>query len=199
MQSTILAHTRHRVAATFFWRGLLITFCAAIAVRWPVDGLVLAMAVVGALAIGFGIHDVLTAARVRSDEWWWLLLVHGALNVLFGVVSVVALGLSRREMLLIFVGWLAIAGAAAISTTLLIGARRMTVLTCLAIFLASALAIMWLATDSRLNALILLYAGACYATLFGLTEVGLGQWLRHAAPELSSSTGGIRSNASSLR
>lgn len=199
MQSTTLLHARRRVAATFFWRGFLITLCAAIAVRWPAAGLLLAMAVVGALAIGFGTYDILTAARLQPDERWWLLLLHGALNLVFGFVSIIALGLSRREMLLVFVGWLALAGAAAISTALLIAARRGAVLTCLTIFVASAVAIVLLATDSRLSAMILLYAGACYATLFGMTEVGLGQWLRHAAAEMKLPTGGTGHNASTLR
>lgn len=199
MQNTTLVHARRRVAATFFWRGLLITLCAAIAVRWPADGLLLAMAVVGALAIGFGAYDVLTAARLRSDERWWMLLIHGALNLVFGFVSIIALGLSRRAMLMVFVAWLAIAAAAAISTALLIGTRRAAVLTCLVIFVASAVAIVLLATDSRLSALILLYAGACYATLFGMTEVGIGQWLRRAGAEIQLPTGGTGPNASSLR
>ena len=199
MQKTTLVPARRRVAATFFWRGLLITLCAAIAVRWPADGLILAMGVVGALAIGFGIYDVLAAARLRSDERWWMLLLHGALNLLFGVVSIIALGLSRREMLIVFVGWLAIAAAAAMTAALYIGARRAGVLTCLTIFVASAVAIVFLATDSRLSALILLYAGACYATLFGMTEVSLGQWLRHGADELKLPTGGTGQNASSVR
>ena len=199
MQSAIPVHIRQRVAATLFWRGLLITFCAAIAVRWPADGLLLAMAVVGALAIGFGIYDVLTAARLRSDERAWMLLLHGALNIVFGVVSMTATALSRHEMLMIFAGWLVVAGAVAIATALLIGARRAAALACLTILAASVVAIALLATDSRLSALILLYAGACYATLFGMTEVGLGQWLRRATTPMNSATGGAAHHASTLR
>lgn len=178
MQNTTSVLARRHVAATLFWRGFLITLCAAIAVRWPAAGLLLAMAAVGVLAIAFGVYDLIAAARYHSVRRWWVLLLHGVLSLVFGAVSITALALSRREMVILFAAWLALASAAAMLAAVFAGIRRTAAVTCLTIFLANAVAIVYLATDSRLSALILLYAGACYATLFGITEVGLGQWLR---------------------
>lgn len=183
MQILTSALARRRVAATFFWRGFLITLCAAVAVRWPADGLLLAMGLVGALAIGFGVYDVFTAVRLHPLERW-VLLLHGVLSLLFGAASIAALGLSRHMMVTLFAAWLAIASAAAIGAAVMTGARRAATLTCLTIFAANVVAIVFLTSQSRLSALLLLYAGACYATLFGMTEVGLGRWLREVAGKL---------------
>ena len=180
MQILTSGLARQRVAATLFWRGFLITLCAAVAVRWPADGLLVAMGLVGAIAIGFGIYDVFTASRLYPAKRW-VLLLHGALSLLFGAASIAALGLSRHQMITLFAAWLAIASAAAISAAIVAGARRSATVLCLTIFAANVVAIVLLAGQARLSVLLLLYAGACYATLVGMTEVGLGRWLRQVA------------------
>jgi uncharacterized membrane protein HdeD (DUF308 family) len=179
MTSTTNMQARQRIAGTLFWRGVLIAVCAAFAVRWPAEGLLLGMAAVAALAIGFGINDIVMALRHRHElGWWWALQLHGIASVLFGVISVVSLGLSRAAMATLFAGWLAVAGILALAAGLIARGRGTIGVVGIAIFVASVAANVFVLADARLSAFVLLYAGAAYATLLGITELGLGQWLR---------------------
>jgi uncharacterized membrane protein HdeD (DUF308 family) len=170
---------RQRIADTLFLRGVLIAACAAIAVRWPMDGLLLGMVVVAVVAIGFGINDIVMALRHRHElAWWWALQLHGAASVLFGVTSVVSLGLSRAAMATLFGGWLALAGVLALAAGIVARGRGTIGIVGVTIFVASVAANVIVFADAQLSAFVLLYAGAAYATLLGITELGLGHWLR---------------------
>jgi uncharacterized membrane protein HdeD (DUF308 family) len=134
---------------------------------------------VGVLAIGFGIHDVATALRRRRElGWWWALVLHGVLSVAFGLITLASIGLPRALMAALFAGWLAIAGIFALAAGLIAHGRGALGRAGLSIFVASVAANVIVLADVRLSAFVLLYAGAAYAALLGITEMGLGQWLR---------------------
>jgi uncharacterized membrane protein HdeD (DUF308 family) len=176
------ARLRARVAATLFWRGGLIAACAAVAVRWPTDGLVIAGAAVGVIAIAFGTLDIATVlGRGRTLSWWWALLLHGLLSVVFGLISLGAMALSRETMSMLFAGWLALAGVVALAVGLVARGRGTAGIVGVAVFVASAAGNLVVLTDQRVSASLLLYAGAAYAALLGITEVGLARWLRWRA------------------
>ena len=182
MDSTRNARTRARVAATLFWRGGLIAAFAAVAVRWPEEGLLLATVAVGFIAIAFGLLDVATAIRHhRWLGWWWALSLHGTMSIVFGLISLGAMGLSRDTMSVLFAGWLALAGVVALAVGLVARGRGTAGTAGIAIFVASAAANLLVLTNRRVSASLLLYAGAAYAALLGITEVGLGRWLRWRA------------------
>ena len=184
MDATRNARLRARVAASLFWRGGLIAACAAVAVRWPAEGLVIAAIAVGVIAIAFGALDVATALhRHRALSWWWALLLHGVLCVAFGVISLGAMALSRETMSMLFAGWLALAGVVALAVGLVARGRGTASIVGIAVFVASAAGNLIVLTDQRVSALQLLYAGAAYAALLGFTEVGLGRWLRLRAAD----------------
>lgn len=179
MRDTANAAVRRRVATTLFWRGGTIAACAAVAVRWPAEGLLVAMLLVGVVAIVFGAEDIIIALRERHAlPWWWALLTHGAGSVLFGMISISSFALSQQGMALVFAGWCLIAGMFALGAGLLAHARGAFGLAAIGIFVASVAANLYVLSSTTLTAMSLLYAGAAYATLLGLTEVGLGHWLR---------------------
>jgi uncharacterized membrane protein HdeD (DUF308 family) len=137
------------------------------------------MVAVGVVAIGFGIHDIVTALRCpRELSWWWALLLHGAMSVVFGSISFASSGLSQQLMAIVFAAWLAIAGVLALAAGLMAHGKGAVGLIGLSIFVGSVAANLFILVDARLSAFALLYAGAAYATLLGITEVGLGRWLR---------------------
>lgn len=169
-----------RIGASFFWRGGLIALSAAIAVRWPADGLLLAMLVVGGLGALFGIVDIsVSLSHVRTITRWWALLLHGALSVVFGAISVFALGLSRESMASLFAAWLGLLGAIAFVAAMLAHGHRSFTIIGFIVFLASLVSIVIILADRRISEFALLYVGAAYALLLGLSEMGLGRWLRH--------------------
>lgn len=169
-----------RIGASFFWRGCLIAASGAIAVRWPADGLLLGMLVVGSLAALFGIIDIVVSlSHVRTITRWWALLLHGALSVVFGAISVCALGLSRESMASLFAAWLGLLGVIAFVAAMVAHGRQNFIITGFIIFLASLVSIVIVLEDRRIPEFALLYIGAAYALLLGLSEMGLGRWLRH--------------------
>ena len=169
-----------RIGASFFWRGCLIALSGAIAVRWPADGLLLGMLVVGALAALFGITDIMVSlTHVRTLTRWWALLLHGVLSVVFGAISLGALGLSRESMAGVFAAWLGLLGLIAFAGAMVAHGRRSFTITGVVIFVASLVSIAVVLADRRLSEFVLLYVGAGYAALLGLSEMGLGRWLRH--------------------
>lgn len=169
-----------RIGASFFWRGCLIAASGAIAVRWPADGLLLGMLVVGGLAALFGIIDIVVSlSHVRTITRWWALLLHGALSVVFGAISVFALGLSRESMAGLFAAWLGLIGVIALVAAMVPHGRRRFIITGFTIFAVSLIATVIVLADRRISEFALLYAGAAYALLLGLSEIGLGRWLRH--------------------
>ena len=168
-----------RVGASFFWRGCLIAASGAIAVRWPAYGLLLGMFVVGGLAALFGIIDIVVSlSHVRTIRRWWALLLHGALSVVFGAISVCALRLSREWMAVVFAAWLGLLGVIALVAAMVAHGRRRFAITGFAIFSASLISIAVVLADRRISEFALLYVGAAYAALLGLSEIGLGRWLR---------------------
>ena len=169
-----------RIGASFFWRGCLIAASGAIAVRWPAEGLLLGMFVVGGLAALFGIVDIVVSlSHVRTITRWWALLLHGALSVVFGAISVFALGLSRESMAVVFAAWLGLLGAIAFVAAMVAHGRRSFAIMGFGIFSASLMSIAIVLADRRISEFALLYVGAAYAALLGLSEMGLGRWLRH--------------------
>lgn len=168
------------IGASFFWRGCLIAASGAIAVRWPADGLLLGMLVVGGLAALFGIIDIVVSlSHVRTITKWWALLLHGALSVVFGAISLGALGLSRESMAVLFAAWLGLLGVIAFVVAMVAHGRRNFTIFGLTIFCASMVSIAIVLADRRISEFALLYVGAGYAALLGLSEMGLGRWLRH--------------------
>jgi len=169
-----------RIGASFFWRGCLIAASGAIAVRWPAEGLLLGMFVVGGLAALFGIVDIVVSlSHVRTITRWWALLLHGALSVVFGAISVFALGLSKESMAVIFAAWLGLLGAIAFVAAMVAHGRRSFAIMGFGIFSASLMSIAIVLADRRISEFALLYVGAAYAAVLGLSEMGLGRWLRH--------------------
>jgi uncharacterized membrane protein HdeD (DUF308 family) len=158
----------------------LIAASGAIAVRWPADGLVLGMLVVGALAALFGIVDIVVSlSHVRTITRWWALLLHGALCVVFGAISAYALALSKESMAVVFAAWLGLLGVIALAAAMTAHGRRSFTIIGFTIFSASLVSIAIVLADRQLSEFALLYVGAAYAALLGFSEMGLGRWLRH--------------------
>lgn len=162
-----------------FWRGMLALATALVAVRWPQETLIFALVAAGAVFGVMGLFDVVLALRMRRGySAWWVALVHGLACTAFGVVTLVVPGVALAIAVGIASAWLVVYGAVALIVAWRMRRNQLrwrSVAAWGALNLAFAVSVL---AYPRLTITVLLYAGAAYAALLGLVQVGASMRLR---------------------
>lgn len=168
-----------------FWRGMLALATALVAVRWPQETLIFALVAAGAVFGIMGLFDTVIALRIRrAYHAWWVALIHGLACTAFGIVTLAVPGVALALAVGIAAGWLVVYGAVAL---LVAWRMRRNHLRWRSVALWGAMNVVFAAlvlTYPRLTITVLLYAGAAYAALLGLVQVGAAMRLRRIAPLL---------------
>jgi len=172
---TALGKEVHRLSRSLVASGSVTLALAMLAVAVPESTLVAGMLTVGLLAVLFGANQILTSTSIRDRaSAWRLLLWHGVLSVLFGMLTVGATAMTFAMTLASVVAWLL--GHAMLAIRIM---RAMPVRRGVARALAAAalldLAIAVLVVVVRpITILQFLFFGAVYAAVFGASQIAAG-------------------------
>jgi len=170
-----------RLSSTLVWRGLAMLVMGLAAVVWPEEVLIPAMRGVAAVALVFGVYEMSIAFAVRrSTPRWPLVLLHGALSVAFGALSIGRPGVSLRAALMVIASWFVVYSLMAGGAAILVWrnhAARWSLIAWGTFDIALAV-IACVYPSSTIFAL--LFFGAVYAALFGAFQLVAGIWLRRA-------------------
>ncbi|HKT61574.1 MAG TPA: HdeD family acid-resistance protein [Gemmatimonadales bacterium] len=146
----------------------IITFIA------PIISLATLVLLWGAYAFVDGVLAIVTAARRRGADRWWLLLLEGVSGVLAGILTWIWPGITALVLLYLIAAWALVTGVLELATAV----RLRKVLTnewllALSGILSIALGI-FLALVPGPGALVLVLWIGAYAFVFGVVLVALG-------------------------
>jgi len=101
----VKAAEHHERFGSLLWRGILGIAAGVVAFVFPGPTAVVLAVIVGVWAILTGVLEIVAAIRLHRAHGEWLLILNGALSVLFGLVLVIAPGLGILTLVWIIGGY----------------------------------------------------------------------------------------------
>jgi len=170
-----VAKEMRQLTRTLVTRGAVYVAAGAIALAWPENALVHAMTAVAIAGVLSGLYELTIAYDLRGGApLWWLVLAHGAMMLLFGILTIAAprtliqwpgTTIAAVDLWLFLLSGLAVAVSVYAPS---LGAAK-------ALLSLSAVVNVVLALLASLSPMVtifsLLYLGAVYATVLGTAEL----------------------------
>lgn len=176
---SIAATRTPQFPAWLIGRGVVMLSFGAAAVRWPDASLVPALIAAAAVLAVSGAYELWLAVSVaHTSSRWPVLVLDGLACLAFALLTVGFPSVPLGSAMLMIAGWLTLYGAfcGAVAVVLWpLREPRALLAACAVINLALAiLAVLY----TRPTVTLVLYAGAAYATVFGMGQIATGLWLR---------------------
>ena len=167
------------VADSLIVSGTIFLVAGSIAVVWPEPTLIPALIGVGLTSAAAGVYQLSCGFSVRRTErGWFLIVMHGVLLILFGLLTEGVTALSFMPAMVIVAGWMFFYAVHSWAVALFVAKRRLTRHAATLWGGVHVLGALLLAVFSVGTMLGVLFLGAIYAAALGVWMTVGGYWIR---------------------